>query len=38
MLPTGCLNSPTRSPIFLQDPAESNRSDLEGGIGLMKGE
>jgi len=38
MLPTGCPNAPTGSSIFLQDLAERNRSDLEGGVGLREGE
>lgn len=38
MLPTGFPNAPIGSPVFLEDLAESNRSDLEGGIGIREGE
>ena len=38
MPPTRCTNAPTGCHIFLQDPAERNRSDLEGGVGLKEGE
>ena len=38
MHPIGCPNSPIGSAIFLHDPTKRNRSDLEGGIGLKKGE
>jgi len=36
--PTGCPNAPTRPPVFLQDPTERNRNDLEGGKGPREGE
>lgn len=38
MPPTRCPNAPTRSPIFIKDLAERNRSDLEGGVGIREGE
>ena len=34
----GCPNSPTGSLVFLQEQAESMRSDLGSGIRLNKGE
>lgn len=36
--PIGCPNSPTRSPVFLQDIVDRKTIDLDGDLRLRKGE